>query len=63
MWLWVGWNILWTFYQPLILSDIIDEVTFVATFREANPGQEVEGEPNLLLHNGMFPNQTVYRRV
>lgn len=25
VWLWVGWNILWTFYQPLILADIINE--------------------------------------
>lgn len=37
------------------------QVTFVSTFRDANPGVGVEGQPNVLYHSGMFPDSTVYR--
>lgn len=61
VWLWVAYNIIWTLYNPIIISAVLDEVTFVSVFRETNPGQSAEGVSNVLSHNGMWPDSTVYR--
>ena len=53
------WNCIWTVYGPVLLSDLIDETSFVAD----NGNADADGLPNETAHGGLLPDFVITRHA
>ena len=55
----IFWNCIWTVYGPVLLSDLINETSFVA----ANGNAEADGLPNMTQHGGLLPDFVITQHI
>jgi len=53
------WNCIWTVYGPVLLSDLINETSFVA----ANGNAEADSLPNETQHGGLLPDFVITQHI